>query len=48
MVRHIAVTPREKHRRYGAMFDHPDIPRIRLATAREIARFIRSEGLDRG
>ena len=47
MIRHIAVTTRKNRRPYKEMFDRISLPKIRLATAREIARFYRSEGLDR-
>ena len=47
MIRHIAVTTRENRRRYEAMFDHVGVPKIRLSTARDIARFHRSEELGR-
>ena len=45
MIRHVAVTSRENRRRTRAMFDHVCVPKIRLSTAREIARFCWSEGL---
>jgi len=45
MIRHIAVTSRENRRGYQARFNHIDLPKIRLSSAREIARFYRSEGL---
>jgi len=45
MIRHIAVATRKNRRRYKEMFDRISLPKIRLATAREIARFCRSEGL---
>lgn len=45
MIRHITVTTRKNRRRYQAMFNPIDIPKIRLSSAREIARFYRSEGL---
>jgi adenylate kinase family enzyme len=45
MIRHITVTSRDNRRRYGEMFNHIDLPKIRLSTTREIARFYRSEGL---
>jgi adenylate kinase family enzyme len=46
MIWHIAVTTRKNRRRYKEMFEHIDLPKIRLSTAREIARFYRSEGLE--
>jgi adenylate kinase family enzyme len=47
MIRHIAITTRRNRRRYKEMFDHVGLPKIRLSTAREIARFYRVEGLGR-
>jgi adenylate kinase family enzyme len=47
MIRHIAVTTRENRRRYKEMFARISLPKVRLATARELARFYRSERLDR-
>jgi adenylate kinase family enzyme len=47
MIHHITVATRENRRRYKEMFDHIGLPKIRLSTAREIARFYRSEGLGR-
>ncbi len=47
MIHHIAVTTRENRRRYKEMFDGISLPKLRLSTAREIARFYRSEGLNR-
>jgi adenylate kinase family enzyme len=47
MIRHITVTTRKNRRRYKAMFEGISLPKIRLSTAREIARFYRSEGLVR-
>ena len=47
MIRHIAVATRKNRRRYGAMFDHIGLPKIRLATTRELDRFYEVEGLGR-
>jgi adenylate kinase family enzyme len=47
MIRHITVTTRKNRRRYKAMFDEINLPKIKLSTAREIAQFYRSEGLGR-
>jgi len=47
MIRHIAVTTRENRRRYKEMFDQISLPKIRLATSRDLGRFYRSEGLSR-
>jgi adenylate kinase family enzyme len=47
MIHHITVTTRRNRRRYKAMFDEITLPKIRLATAREIAQFYRSDGLGR-
>lgn len=47
MLHHITVTTRENRRRYREMFDGLRLPKLSLATAGEIARFYRSEGLKR-
>jgi adenylate kinase family enzyme len=47
MIHHIVVTTRKNRRRYKEMFDRIGVPKVRLSTAREIARFYRSEGLHR-
>lgn len=47
MIWYIAVTTRKNRMRYKVMFVHISLPKIRLSTAREIARFYRSEGLGR-
>jgi adenylate kinase family enzyme len=47
MIRHIAVTTRENRRRYKEMFVRISLPKVRLATTRELARFYRSERLGR-
>lgn len=45
MIHHIAVATRENRRRDRDMFDRLALPKIKLASSREIARFYRSEGL---
>lgn len=47
MIRHITITSRENRRRYDELFEQVSLPKVRLATGREIARFYRSEGLRR-
>ena len=47
MIRHIVVTTRENRRRYKEMFDGISLPKVRLATSSELARFYRSERLVR-
>ncbi len=47
MIRYITVTTRAKRRHYKEIFDHVSLPKLRLSTAREVARFYRSEGLSR-
>jgi adenylate kinase family enzyme len=47
MIRHIVVTTRENRRRYKEMFDSIILPKVRLATSSELARFYRSERLVR-
>lgn len=47
MIRHIAVATRANRRRYQEMFDHLDLPRVKLTTGREQARFYRAAGLHR-
>ena len=47
MIRHIAVTTRANRRRYEEMFDRITLPKVKLATARELNHFYRSAGLDR-
>lgn len=47
MIRHIAVTTRANRRRYKTMFAEIGLPKIRLATGRQIARFYRAEALGR-
>jgi adenylate kinase family enzyme len=46
MIYHISITTRENRRRYKEIFEHITLPKVRLSTAREIARFYSSEGLD--
>lgn len=47
MIRHIAGVTRSNRGRYGTMFETIALPKVRLATAREIAAFYRREGLSR-
>lgn len=47
MIHHIAVATRANRRRYRAMFDRLDLPRLDLTTTRRVARFYRSAGLAR-
>ena len=47
MIRHIAVAARANRRRYQEMFECIDLPKVKLTTVREQARFYRSAGLDR-
>ena len=47
MIWHITVAARRHRRCNKEMFLHISLPKIRLSTAREIARFYRSEGLGR-
>lgn len=47
MLRYITVTTPENRRRYKETFEGINLPKIRLSTAREIARFYSSEGLVR-
>jgi adenylate kinase family enzyme len=47
MIHYIAVATRENRQRYKLIFDQLRLPKISLSTAREIARFYRSEGLAR-
>ncbi len=47
MLRYITTTARRNRRRYQEMFEEIALPKIRLASAREIARFYRSERLRR-
>jgi adenylate kinase family enzyme len=47
MIHHIAVTTRANRRKYREMFERIDLPKIKLMTLREQARFSRAAGLDR-
>jgi adenylate kinase family enzyme len=47
MIHHIAVATRKNRRRDKELFDQIGLPKIRLSTARDIARFYRTEGLRR-
>ena len=47
MIRHIAGATRRNRGRYAAVFDAVTLPKLRLATATEIAAFYRREGLSR-
>ncbi len=47
MIRHIAVTTRKNRERNREMFDRINLPKIRLSSPSELARFYRTEGLDR-
>lgn len=45
MIHHIAIATRANRKRYEAMFVGIDLPKIRLASPRQVAAFRRSEGL---
>jgi adenylate kinase family enzyme len=45
MIRHIAVATRANRRRYHAMFERLDLPKVKLMTVRDQARFYRAAGL---
>ena len=47
MIRHIAGATRRNRVRHAALFDAVTLPKLRLATATEIAAFYRREGLSR-
>ena len=47
MIRHIAITTPVNRRRYAALFEKIDLPKLKLATPRVLADFYRSEGLRR-
>jgi hypothetical protein len=47
MIQHILVTTPGNRRRYEELFNDLRLPKIRLSTPRESARFHRSEGLGR-
>lgn len=46
MIHHIAVTARASRRRYEDLFQHLRLPKVRLASPQEVARFYRAEGLN--
>ena len=47
MIHHIAITTRANRRRYRELFDRINLPKVMLATTRELTRFYHSAGLDR-
>ncbi len=47
MIRHIAVTTRENHKRYKELFDGLGLPKVRLATLHQLTCFCCSERLER-
>jgi hypothetical protein len=47
MIRHIVVATRANRRRYHEMFEQLDLPKVKLMTARDQARFYRSASLHR-
>jgi len=47
MIRHIAGATRANRQRYHEMFDQLDLPKVKLMTVREQARFYRAAGLHR-
>jgi adenylate kinase family enzyme len=47
MVRHLVVATPANRRRYAAMFDGANLPKVRLATVRELRDFYRVEALER-
>ncbi|WP_206244371.1 P-loop NTPase family protein [Novosphingobium terrae] len=47
MIRHIAVTTRVNRKRYQALFDKVELPKITLASPRALAHFYRANGLSR-
>ncbi len=48
MIRHIAVATRANRGRYRRVFEDVRLPKVRLASARALARFYGSNGLSRG
>jgi adenylate kinase family enzyme len=46
MIYHIAIRTRENRRRYKVMFSRINLPKVRLATTRELNQFYCAEGLD--
>ena len=47
MIHHIAFRTRDNRKRYAALFDSLDMPKIRLMTPDALNRFYRAEGLAR-
>ena len=47
MIRYIAIATRTNRNRYGEMFDRITLPKVKLATTRELTRFYYSAGLHR-
>ena len=47
MIRHIAITTRTNRKRYAEMFDRITLPKVKLATAQDLARFYDSAGYRR-
>lgn len=47
MIRHITVTTRANRKHYDEMFEHINLPKIKLSSTRELAEFYRRESLDR-
>ena len=47
MLHHIAITTRANRKRYEEMFDRLTLPKVRLATTRELTHFYHSAGLNR-
>ena len=47
MIRHITTVTPANRRHYRTVFDQTALPKIRLATPRELAQFYRAEGLER-
>lgn len=47
MIHHILVATRRNRRRYQALFERISLPKVRLASTRELVRFYRAEGLER-
>ncbi|WP_454691611.1 AAA family ATPase [Achromobacter aloeverae] len=47
MIRHIAITTPENRKRYDEIFAHIDLPKIKLSSTRDLARFYRLEQLER-
>ena len=47
MLHHIAVVTPRNRKRYAAMFEASDLPKVRLATRAALQGFYRAEALDR-